>query len=241
MSQLKEYIDKTLNDEYIMIKVLSESAVNKLMLYKQKTTDNQLVLIKSNYRNDDVFRKLKSTDTNGYLPQIYEVCSEDDYLYVLEEYIYGTTLFDMMKSKREFTVNEVKKLLIDLCNALQILHNMNIIHRDIKPENIMIHNDKACLIDLSIAKLAGNEKDTDTMNLGTIGYAAPEQYGFSQSQPTTDIYALGVLANQLMLGIHPTVDVPKGKIGRIIKKCTETQISKRYQNTIELSRALSYL
>lgn len=239
MSNLKDYIDNTLNNEYEFEKILSETAVNRLTLYKHKSSQNQLVLIQSNYRNDDVFRKLKGLDTNEYLPVIYEVCSEDDYLYVLEEYIDGETLADIMQNREKISNQEIKKYLIDLCNALEILHKLNIIHRDIKPENVMIHNGKACLIDLSIAKLMSGDKSNDTINLGTIGYAAPEQFGFSQSQPTTDIYALGVLANELILGVHPTIEIPKGKLGMIIKKCTAIQISKRYQNVSSLNKALS--
>lgn len=241
MSNLKNYIDSTLNNEYEFEKILSETAVNRLTLYKHNSSQNQLVLIQSNYRNDDVFRKLKSLDTNEYLPMIYEVCSEDDYLYVLEEYIDGKTLADIMQSGRHISNREIKKYLTDLCNALEILHRLNIIHRDIKPENIMIYNGKACLIDLSIAKSMSGDKSNDTINLGTIGYAAPEQFGFSQSQPTTDIYALGVLANELILGVHPTIEIPKGKFGKIIKKCTATQISKRYQNVYSLNKALSHI
>lgn len=97
---------------------------------------------------------------------------------------------------------------------------------------------KCCLIDFSIAKIT-NAQSNDTRSLGTVGYAAPEQFGISQSQPATDIYALGVLANQLAIGTHPTIDVPKGKLGKIINKCTATQISKRYQNVVELKKELS--
>ena len=123
-----------------------------------------------------------------------------------------------------------------------ILHNLRIVHRDIKPNNVMVRNDSTvCIVDLSIAKMMNEGSISDTINLGTIGYAAPEQFGFSQSQPTTDIYAFGVLANQLILGVHPTTQVPKGKLGKIIKKCTSTQISNRYQNTNELKKALKLL
>lgn len=238
MSELKSYIDDTLSSDYELVKELSKTAVNELLLYRHKKNDKKLVVIKSYNRNDDVFRTLKSIDSKGYLPFIYEVSSEEDYLLVLEEYIDGTSLVEILNTSQHIQADKVKSYLIDLCISLEILHRNGIVHRDIKPENIIIRNDKACLIDLSIAKMM-NDKNNDTINLGTIGYAAPEQFGISQSKPATDIYALGVLANEMLTGVHPTIEIPKGKLGRIIDKCTSTQISKRYQSVVDLRRELS--
>lgn len=239
MSELKQYIDKNLDKYFEFNKALSETAVNKIFLYKHKNSGKSLCLIESNYRNDDVFRILKSANTKGVLPQIYEVASEDDKVIILEEYIEGVTLSSVI-ANRKISQNEIKKCILDICDALNILHTNNIIHRDIKPENIIIKdNGNACLIDLSIAKIMTDAKTKDTINLGTIGYAAPEQFGFSQSQPTTDIYALGVMINELILGVHPSINVPKGTWGKVIKKCTATQISKRYQSINDVIKAIN--
>ena len=240
MSEIKDYIDKTLKSEYTKLRTLRETSVNTLELYEKNDTKQKLVYIKSAYRNDDVFRKLKNVDTKLLLPMIYEVSSEEDCLCVLEEYIEGKSLADYIFSDKLFSTREIKSILCDICDALQILHSLGIVHRDIKPENVIIRNNHACLIDLSIAKLI-NPGDSDTKYLGTAGYAAPEQYGISQSLPTADIYALGVLANILSTGAHPTASVPKGKLGRIVKKCTDIQTSKRYQSAIELRKSLSRL
>ena len=128
---------------------------------------------------------------------------------------------------------------MDICDALEFLHSLNIIHRDIKPQNIIIdENDKAVLIDLQAARNIADKQKKDTVNLGTVGYAAPEQYGVHQSIPPTDIYALGVLLNEMLTGAHPSINTPTGKLGRIIKKCTETQIYKRYQTVSSLAKDL---
>lgn len=237
MSVLKEYIDKNLSENYTAEKTMSDTAVNSVTLYRQNDSENRLLLIRSVYRNDDVFRLLKGIKSEN-LPNIYEVASEDDALYILEEYISGAPL-DQAAESGEISSEKVLKYAIDICRALSVLHRLNIIHRDIKPSNIIVtDDDRAVLIDLSIAKLFTGKKGKDTMNLGTIGYAAPEQFGFSESSPATDIYALGVLMNELLTGVHPTVEIPKGSLGKIIKKCTATQISKRYQNVSELQKAL---
>lgn len=237
MSVLKDYIDKNLSEKYTAEKTMSDTAVNNVTLYRQNDSENRLLLIRSVYRNDDVFRLLKGIRSEN-LPKIYEVASEDDALYILEEYISGTPL-DNAAENGKISSEKVVKYAVDICRALSVLHSLNIIHRDIKPANIIItDNDRAVLIDLSIAKLFTGKKGKDTINLGTIGYAAPEQFGFSESSPATDIYALGVLMNELITGVHPTVEIPKGSVGKIIKKCTATQISKRYQNVNELKKAL---
>ena len=117
---------------------------------------------------------------------------------------------------------------------MEILHNNNIIHRDIKPANVIVKSDgHATLIDLSIATLLSVQKGNDTQNLGTIGYAAPEQFGLSQSRPETDIYALGIMMNIMLTGVHPTIEIPKG-----IKKCTAISIGERYKNIEELKKDL---
>lgn len=237
MSELKDYIDIALENEYEKLSVLSETSVNRLTLYRHIKSGKRLVAIRSGYRNDDVFIKLKSLNTGGCTPMIYEVCSEEDFLYVLEEYVDGTPLSEHLTSAAEIDERDVRKYLIDLCSALEIIHSLGIVHRDIKPENVIIRDGRACLIDFSVAKVISYRK-TDTMNLGTAGYAAPEQYGIAESLPTTDIYALGVLANILLTGEHPTTKIPGGKMGRIIRKCTDIQISKRYQSAEELKKQL---
>ena len=237
MSEIKDYIDEALKTEYEELEVLSNTSVNKLVLYRHKESGKKLILIRSGYRNDDVFRKLRAVDTNGYTPVVYEVCSEEDFLFVLEEYVEGAPLTNCLESGKELSEKEICSYLIDICSALEIIHTLGIVHRDIKPENVIIRGGKACLIDFSVSKIISyNSKDT--VNLGTAGYAAPEQYGVSESQPTVDIYALGVLANILLTGEHPTTKIPNGKIGRIIRKCTDIQISKRYQSAAELKAQL---
>ena len=240
MSEIKDYIDRSLKSEYKELKILNETSVNKLVLYQHIYSGEKLVLIRSGYRNDEVFRKLKSMNTDGYTPVIYEVCSEDDYLYIIEEYVEGKTLSGYLENSEDLSEKDIIKYIKDLCCALEILHSLGIVHRDVKPENVIIRNGKACLIDFSVAK-AINYSRKDTMSLGTAGYAAPEQYGITESNPATDIYALGVLANILITGEHPTTKIPGGKIGRIIRKCTDIQISKRYQSAQELKKQLNKL
>lgn len=238
MNELVNYIFSSLDDDFEFEKKLSQNAISELSSYKHKETKQSVLLLKTFNRNDDVFRKLNTVDMHGYLPQIYIVASDDEALYVLEEYIEGTAANEYIGDS-DLNQNDVIRWSVDICNALEILHNNNIIHRDIKPANVIVKSDgHATLIDLSIATLLSVQKDNDTQNLGTIGYAAPEQFGLSQSRPETDIYALGIMMNIMLTGVHPTIEIPKGKIGKIIKKCTAISIGDRYKNIEELKKDL---
>ena len=74
--------------------------------------------------------------------------------------------------------------------------------------------------------------------LGTTGYAAPEQYGLSQTDGRADIYSLGVLLNVMLTGEHPSATLAKGRLGRVVHHCTAMNPQKRYQNVLSLMEAL---
>ena len=107
-----------------------------------------------------------------------------------------------------------------LIAGLGALHRCSLVHRDINANNILITTDgNVKIIDYGIVRLFDKSKSTDTVILGTPGYAAPEQFGFTQSDSRTDIYALGVLMNVMMTGRLPSEDTARGGISRIIEKC----------------------
>lgn len=87
---------------------------------------------------------------------------------------------------------------------------------------------------MNAAKQYNNEKHEDTALIGTVGYAAPEQYGFGTSGVQADIYAIGVLLNVMLLGKPPKEALPTGKIGKVIKKCTMMDPKDRYASVAEL-------
>lgn len=158
---------------------------------------------------------------------------------MLEEYVEGKRLLDLLSSKP--LNNKIAcKYVSQICDALIFLHSIGIIHRDIKPSNVIIKDDgTAVLIDLSIARFI-NEQENDTQDLGTPGFAAPEQFGISQSSMATDIYGLVVLLNIMLTGSHPSIDLPKGRLKKVVEKATSTQISKRYKDAEKFKRAIKH-
>ena len=239
MNERYRYILSTLETDYEIDTVFRENENSRIVSYVNKQNEkNKVVLIVTKTNNENVLKKLVG-EKNGHLPEIYDYCTDENETLILEQYIAGCRLSDVLSQKDP----EKKKAVgycIDICDALAFLHGHKIVHRDIKPSNVIIDaDDKAVLIDLQTARNISDERNADTNNLGTVGYAAPEQFGIVQSMPTTDIYALGVLLNEMLIGEHPSVRVPDGKLGKIIEKCTHTQMAKRYQTVGELKKDLT--
>lgn len=156
---------------------------------------------------------------------------------VLEEYVEGDTL-SMLLQAGPLNTRQVRNICVQLCRGLYVLHSLGWVHRDIKPENVMIHGSRAVLIDFDAARCYENIKDRDTRILGTVGYAPPEQYGISGTDYRADIYAMGVLINEMLTGEHPSQTLAGGRWGRIVTHCTMIHPEKRYASVKELMEAL---
>ncbi len=177
------------------------------------------------------------------IPRIYALYEDKDNhtLTVIEEYISGRTLQEILDTSGPLPEATVTEYGIRLCDILNDLHKATpmIIHRDIKPSNVILTDDgRLVLIDLNAAKHCDPEKSRDTRLLGTEGYAAPEQFGFGASIPQTDLYALGVMMATLLTGDEKSRSIPDGKLSDIIRKCTKLDPADRYQNARELRSAL---
>ena len=133
-----------------------------------------------------------------------------------------------------FTADETRQILRQLCRALWVLHSMGAVHRDVKPENIILRGSDAVLIDFDAARFHKADSGSDTQILGTTGFAAPEQYGLSQSDASSDIYALGILINVMLTGQHPASQLADGRWGRIVTRCTQVNPDRRYKTVLRL-------
>lgn len=176
-----------------------------------------------------------------HIPQIFLLVEDNGKLIVIEEYIHGDSLDRLLKTNGLMPENQVVQIALAVCDILQCLHyhQIPIIHRDIKPSNIMLSKDGVVkLIDFNAAKEVDAEKSEDTRLMGTIDFAAPEQYGFGQSSPRTDIYALGVTMNYMLTGDYPKNKLWNGKLKKVIQKCTMMNSEERYQDVRQLKKAL---
>ena len=191
--------------------------------------------------NRDVYEYLRDRHVRG-TPEVLEVVETEGQLTVIEEYISGLTLREILDHGNVFPEEEAVAMIEQLCRILQELHMARppILHRDIKPSNIIRTSDgRICLLDMNAARRMSPGKTQDTQLIGTVGYAAPEQYGFGTSNIQTDIYSTGVLLCELVTGHLPKDGIPHGKIGRIINKCTRIDPADRYPDAAGLLSALA--
>lgn len=162
----------------------------------------------------------------------------DGQFLVLQDYLPGRTLEQRLE-QGTLPAGEAADLGAQLCEALDSLHHRGIIHRDIKPANVLVGEDgTAWLIDFDIARTAKPTGGQDTALLGTPGYAAPEQFGFQQTDARADLFALGVLLNQLVTGELPQQRLAPPPLGEIVRRCTRMDPGQRYRDAAELQRDL---
>lgn len=173
---------------------------------------------------------------SDFLPEIYEIFEyENDYI-IVEEYIKGNSIEEIINEKGNLSESEALKYMLDICNALEEVHNKNIVHRDVSPDNVIIsENNKAVLLDFDIARMGGKNKTTDTTILGTAGFASPEQFDFAQTDRRSDIYSLGVLLNYMLTGHILQSDIyGKEPFKTIILKATQIDPHFRYENILDM-------
>lgn len=165
----------------------------------------------------------------------------EDGLCVIEEYIQGKTLEQLLLEQSVLQEEDVIQITISLCKALEHLHNLPnpIIHRDIKLANIMVDSfSHVLLVDFNVSRFYNQQMNMDTTILGTEGYAAPEQFGFTQTDARSDIYSLGIVMNYLLTGLHPKEFLYEGKLRHIIQKCIHFDPDNRYCNAILINQDL---
>jgi len=217
---------------YNTIKILRKTEISQVELV-ESTLDSRKY-IKKIYFSDKraVYRILEKIECAN-IPKVHEVIFSENTI-VIEEYVDGNTLETLINQNHKFSKKEIDKVIHGLLDAIETLHANQLIHRDIKPSNIVIRSDgSAVLIDYSIARISTANQSADTECFGTVGYAAPEQYGFSQSDFRTDIYAFGIT----MKGIISEKNT-SGKMYVAIEKCAEFDPNRRFQKVEELRKCL---
>lgn len=200
----------------------------------------------------DILKKLNHPN----LPSIIDVIDTEDSFIIIMDYIQGNSL---NRALEEFGAQPQEMVIAwakQLCDVLGYLHSRTpaIIYRDMKPANVMLKPDgNITLIDFGTAREYKEKNLADTTCLGTVGYAAPEQFGgMGQTDARTDIYCLGATLYHLVTGMNPCEPPYEIKpireinpslssgLERIIQKCTQRNPEDRYQSCAELMYALEH-
>ena len=212
-----------------LLGALSEKEDAASFLLRHQSLGRKLTLRR--FAEEKPVYRLLQTVSHPNLPLVYDTVSLTDAFVALEEYIDGITVAQVLETGC-YTYRGARRVLTGVGAALQFLHKNGFVHRDVKPENIIVGTDGAVkLIDYDIAR-AVTAAPRDTRVLGTMGYAPPEQQGLAQSDPRSDIYALGVLLNVMLTREHPSVRLAPGRAGKLVLKCTAVSPEKRFQ-TVE--------
>ena len=235
MVPLYTWLENTLRTKYEQVRLLKESSRGCVCLIRHKDSGKRFILRRFT-GNGEVYQRLLGCSCPN-LPLVLEAAERAGENLVVEEFIEGDTLDFLLKGAL-FTPKETRDIVRQLCRALWVLHSMAAVHRDIKPENVILRGSEAVLIDFDAARLHKPGAETDTQVLGTIGFAAPEQYGLSQSDVRTDIYSLGVLINVMLTGEHPSARLAEGRLGRVVERCTQVNPGKRYNDVLHLMEEL---
>ena len=181
------------------------------------------------------------------LPHIEELYRMPSELVVVYDYVPGDALNVLVQRKGHLGANRAVSVLLDVCKAVSALHGRGVVHRDITPGNVIVAADGAHLVDLGIARQRQEGQKHDTTTLGTWGFAAPEQFGFAQTDARSDVYSLGCLLGYALTGVSPDDEgydaalrnhsLVDERLAAVVEKASAFEPSARYQSAAELADA----
>lgn len=246
MSRVYLALDTVLNKQWAAKEIKQfEDATQRELIIKSLITESNMI---------------KRFD-HPAIPRIVDIVDSDGTLFVIMDYVEGRTLDELLKLDGPQEEDDVVDWAVQLCDVLDYLHNRKppVVYRDMKPANVMLKpNGLVQLIDFGIAREYRDEGAVtaaigDTVQLGTPGFAPPEQYGGGgQTDARSDVYALGATMYYLLTGKNPAEppytilpvrqvapDVSPG-LERIIAKATQQNPDDRYASCAEMAYELEH-
>lgn len=257
-----DHMNTTFNDTYEVKSVIGKGGMSTVYLAEHKRLGTRWAVKQVAKQQGAQFDFLAEANIlkrlqHPMLPRIVDIFEDDAHIYVVEDFVEGVTLEDVLKQQKRVDEAQGLQWMKDLASALGYLHGQKphpIIYRDMKPSNVMVQPDgKLKIIDFGIAREYKQESSADTTYIGTRGYAAPEQFGTAQTDARTDIYALGVTMYHLLTGKSPYEPpyqfVPARQLNPalshgmeyVLGKCVQPEPADRYQDTEQLLDDLEHI
>lgn len=200
---------------YQLLRALGEGGMATVFLAVQRSLDRKVAIkILRTHNDDDPERterrflregRTLAKITHRNVCGIYDIAKVGDVAYIAMEFLDGGTLVDRQRSG--ISVGESIAIVVQVASALQEAHNQGIVHRDLKPANVMMRGGKVPVItDFGIARELSNNQTritTENMIVGTPVYMSPEQVTGGDVDGRSDVYALGIMFYELLVGSPP--------------------------------------
>lgn len=251
LASYRETLEVSLFDEDMPDEILSdyfiESCLRKepdgkkelYILRRKKDNKKALLRITKDYPQEDALEeaKLLSGLDHPGIPKVFTSYEKDGRNFLIREYLEGRSLYEIVSTGGSLSANDIFDIALKLTDILSYLHAQipPVIHRDIKPQNIIAGKDGSIhLIDFGIARIHKEERRHDTAVVLTLDYASPEQYGFEQTTPLSDIYSLGVVMLFLATGRTARSDleaqIVNNRLRILIEQCIAFNPKARIQS-----------
>ncbi len=202
-------------------------------------------LLADNFAGDDEIRRRFSREArlaakldHPNIVQVFDVGEDDGRPFIVMEQVDGGTLGDRLDGRRRSIARgEALRLLCQLCEGLGHAHATKLVHRDIKPQNLLLRESDGCLkiTDFGIARVA--EETTRLTRpgkvIGTERYMAPEQLADEKITPAADVYACGVVADEVLPQSRPP------ELREIVERCLREDPADRFTDARSLGAALA--
>jgi len=203
-----------IDGRYQIIRTIGEGGMANVYLAYDTILDREVAvkILRGDLSSDDKFvkrfqreAKAASSLTHPNIVEMYDVGEDNGEYFIVMEYVDGRTLKSLIKKRGALSLSESIDIMLQLTSAIACAHNSYIIHRDIKPQNVLILEDgRVKITDFGIAIALNSAELTQTNSvMGSVHYLPPEQANGSGSTIKSDIYSLGILMYELMVGKLP--------------------------------------
>ena len=246
-----DYLPEDMQEHWTIYECLKESEDSSTFLVKETATGILCVLKWGRNRQAEflrnemeIMKKMADRKLSG-IPKAYRIFEENGKVYLVREYIEGMSLAQMVLQKGGISEAEIYRISRKICQTAEQFQNPDepMIHRDIKPENIVVTpGDEVVFIDFGTMRSYKKDGSRDTFVVGTRGTAAPEQYGYTQTDQRTDVYAIGQTMLYMVSESYEMNQLSECAVSRRMKKIIEKACSfepdKRYGDAAQLRRAV---
>ena len=246
-----DYLPEDMQEHWTVYECLKESEDSSTFLVKETVTGILCVLKWGRNRQAEFLRnemeimeKMADRKLSG-IPKTYRIFEENGEVYLVREYIEGMSLAQMVLQKGGISEAEIYRISRKICQTAEQFQNPDepMIHRDIKPENIVVTpGGEVVFIDFGTMRSYKKDGSRDTFVVGTRGTAAPEQYGYTQTDQRTDVYAIGQTMLYMVSESYEKNQLSECAVSRRMKKIIEKACSfepdKRYGDAAQLRRAV---